>query len=37
VEVGMEDFRRALANLTPSLSQEELDKYLQLKAHYESR
>ena len=37
MEVEMEDFRGALGSLTPSLSQEELAKYLQLKAHYESR
>ncbi len=37
VSVHERDFLDALASLTPSLSQEELARYLALKAHYDAR
>jgi hypothetical protein len=37
VVVTERDFLDALGSLTPSLSQEELARYLALKAHYDSQ
>jgi hypothetical protein len=37
LDVTASDFKEALANLTPSLSVDELERYLAIKRHYDAQ